>query len=433
VKRYGQMRVDSSRVYRDASGYLHADADITATGVFPYRFPDGRVQHELRHPDDVFATESVATLKRRPITAEHPARPLDATNTRAEIIGVAGDDIRADQSTQTVRGTLTFFDSARIDAIERGGVTGLSGGYVAEVVPESGIFQMPGHPDDGKRYDARHTKIKYNHIAHTMSPRMGDRTQLRLDSGDAIADDLADACQIVHHKDERGDSMPLKFRRDQDRGEEAEEKITAKDGNDDANVAGSEGTQASQAKPPEQDDDGERDDSASRMAGRSRSMEQRLDALERELERIRGERDQLRQDAEQLRDPKRIAELAAERERLIAVGRHLRVEGHSTRFDGLDNPAIRRLIVAAKSRDDVKGLSDDNIAGRYQMIYDSVAGEVDALDSLRTLADATGATQRPDENDPAVRQDANELSPRARYIERAQNAWKKEGGGNATA
>ena len=53
-------------------GFLRGRACVTNIGVFPYRLEDGSIEYELRHPEDVFDSESMASLKLKPVTNNHP-------------------------------------------------------------------------------------------------------------------------------------------------------------------------------------------------------------------------------------------------------------------------------------------------------------------------------------------------------------------------
>ena len=52
-------------------GFLVARAAVTSVGVFTYR-EDGTTRRELRLPEEVFAQESLDSLKCKPLTLYHP-------------------------------------------------------------------------------------------------------------------------------------------------------------------------------------------------------------------------------------------------------------------------------------------------------------------------------------------------------------------------
>ena len=57
---------------RTAEGFLTGRAIVTSIGVFTYQYADGTVLRELRLPEEVFASESLDTMKLKPVTNEHP-------------------------------------------------------------------------------------------------------------------------------------------------------------------------------------------------------------------------------------------------------------------------------------------------------------------------------------------------------------------------
>jgi hypothetical protein len=76
----GELRGAATRT---DEGYIRADAIVTRVGVLTYRNKDGTLRRELRHPDDVFSAESLASLKLIPVTNEHPpGRLVNADNAK---------------------------------------------------------------------------------------------------------------------------------------------------------------------------------------------------------------------------------------------------------------------------------------------------------------------------------------------------------------
>jgi len=172
-------RLDSDGIQRTPQGGLRIPARMTRTGVFVYRDAlTGRERRELRHPDDVFAPSSMASLRDAPVTDLHPAGLVTAETYKRDGVGhvsglprrdgryVAGEVVV--QSGDTVR---------RVDARER---VEISLGYTCEIEERGGVYE-------GERYDVRQREILYNHCA--LGPRdwgrAGNEVSLRLDAGDA--------------------------------------------------------------------------------------------------------------------------------------------------------------------------------------------------------------------------------------------------------
>ena len=76
-------------------GFLKGIASVTNIGVFPYLKADGSWEWELRHPDDVFAQESLDSLKMKPITNDHPTELVTPENIDKYQVGNIGNDIRS--------------------------------------------------------------------------------------------------------------------------------------------------------------------------------------------------------------------------------------------------------------------------------------------------------------------------------------------------
>lgn len=178
VNRYDFSRLDN--VERTPSGGLRIPANLTRVGVFTYRFPDGSVRRELRHPDHVFKEDSLKTLRDAPVTDLHPPEKVTPSNygkyTRGHISEYGHNDTH-------VTGVLAVQDADLIQKIDAKERQELSMGYRCDLDWTSGEY-------NGEKYDAIQTNIKYNHAA--IGPekwgRAGSTVALRLDSCDAFSE-----------------------------------------------------------------------------------------------------------------------------------------------------------------------------------------------------------------------------------------------------
>lgn len=209
--RFDITKLDDPR--RDHNGYLNAKSHVTRTGVFVYNHPDGTTTRELRHPDEVFSKDSIASLKNRPITDGHPADgKLNSENTRRLAVGMSIDeptknDIYLDTNIQITDENVI---SRVLD--DENPLREMSCGYESEVVKGDGTYQ-------GEKYDHIQTKIKYNHIALVQRGRAGPQVRLQLDSVDAIEEGLHFDMDHGEHmknknKDESGFGKHLAMLRD---------------------------------------------------------------------------------------------------------------------------------------------------------------------------------------------------------------------------
>jgi len=131
---------------------------------------------ELRHPDDVFEPNSLASLQGRAVTDLHPADgQVRADNWKNLAVGHVSDSIGREGD--RVATSVYVNDADMIHAIQEGKRKELSAGYYADTVDEPGVY-------DGQPYDRRQTNIRYNHVA--LGPegwgRAGPECALRIDS-----------------------------------------------------------------------------------------------------------------------------------------------------------------------------------------------------------------------------------------------------------
>lgn len=179
VRRFDLGEIRSAT--RTPQGFLMCPGFATRVGVFPYLNADGSVRNELRHPDDVFDPASLETLKYAPVTIEHPPEMITPKNVGKYGKGHTTERVEVNRNMIDV--DLIVENEEAIRAIEDQGIRELSCGYAADVVDESGVY-------NGAPYDCRQKNIKYNHLALVKRGRAGPEIRLRLDSSDAIMQDL---------------------------------------------------------------------------------------------------------------------------------------------------------------------------------------------------------------------------------------------------
>ena len=176
----GQLK---GKAKRTDEGYIRADAIVTRTGVFIYQNPDGTLRRELRHPDNVFAADSLGSLNMIPVTVDHPEeRLVTAENADRLSVGTTGEKVQVDGQHILVSLTVTHQDA--VEKVDMGKKE-LSLGYTLDLVKEDGVY-------NGERYDYRQTNIKYNHLALVDRARAGGAASLNLDAGDALQIDAAE-------------------------------------------------------------------------------------------------------------------------------------------------------------------------------------------------------------------------------------------------
>lgn len=166
-----EIRCDANKT---AEGYLIARATIAKTGVFYYA---NSGKYEAKLPGDLFNPESLKTLKNLPIVSEHPNTfngTIDAYTAVNHIKGYTVDGAKIIDNKE-LEITLQIIDADLIDEIETGKRSYISLGMITDLIDETGNYE-------GKQYQIRQTNIRYNHIAVTSSPRLGEDMKIRLDS-----------------------------------------------------------------------------------------------------------------------------------------------------------------------------------------------------------------------------------------------------------
>lgn len=397
-------RFDKSSIIEhrlDHNGYLNVKANATRAGIFTYRHADGSVTRELRHPDEVFKADSLATLKKRPVVDNHPRGGMvTARNTRGLAIGMNGD--RTDRTDDDHVGVdLIITDDNAINKItaDEHPKVELSCGYKCDVIEEIGTF-------NGEHYDHVQKNIVYNHIALVDKGRAGAKARIYLDSADgAVVDDYeVELSGSDNPKRQRGDSkMTIKLKR--------------------------EGVQVGTFKLDSVDieihEDSEkavesvlaRADSA---VARIRELEQeKADALGK-VEKMQGTIDEMKTKHDAATSPEVLAELAKERADMCGIASHLGMKD----FDSMTNPDLKRAIVAHANKGmKLDGKSEEYIEGRFDTVVDRIREENKNLQSLANLRKVT-SPERTDEDDKSHKNDKEELSPREQFKRDSANMWQ---------
>jgi len=175
-------------------GFLTGRAIVTSVGVFTYLNADGTVTRELRLPEEVFAGESLDSMKMKPLANDHPQEKITADNAKIYQVGNLGNnpsnyvDSWADMTGRSspysdgfhVAIDLTVTDAETIADVEAG-KTALSMGYTCDFEPAPA-----GAVWCGIAYDGIQRNIRYNHCAIVDRARAGDAARIRMDSADAV-------------------------------------------------------------------------------------------------------------------------------------------------------------------------------------------------------------------------------------------------------
>ena len=141
---------------------------LTRVGIFEYHNPDGTIRRELRLPEEVFAAESLASYKGKPVILTHEAGMIDSDNVQQEQIGTILSE--GMQDGDNVRAQIIIHDAHKLDY----GLRELSLGYSLD------LEELPGEWQ-GQPYDAIQRNIRVNHLALVEKARAGDSARLNID------------------------------------------------------------------------------------------------------------------------------------------------------------------------------------------------------------------------------------------------------------
>lgn len=220
-----KVSIEGTRKRED--GYLVVDARIARIGVQRYLGsevgkPDLPFVDVYRSPEQVFATDAMASFAHRPVTDDHPTQPVTADNWKQLAVGQTSDEIRQDGN--FLRVPLMVADASTIEKVESG-KRELSAGYNCDLEFTSGVTP------DGVTYDAIQTNIRSNHVAIVQAGRAGK--ECRIGDGDSTQEwglspitktQTKDSLKMENLRNMMVDGLPVQTT---DAGAIAIEKLTA--------------------------------------------------------------------------------------------------------------------------------------------------------------------------------------------------------------
>lgn len=352
---------DARRVEVTPEGFLRLPANIARTGVQTYRTSDGKTFNVLRHPDDVFDTESLASWGGKPVTIGHPAEPVTVDRFKDLAVGltdlqVHGDRRVADVQERQVGYVRTVVQVTAADgvrAVRDEGRTELSCGYSCDWVPTEGTW-------DGVPYQMRQQNIRGNHVA-LLRPgegRAGPAVRLYgLDSA-AVQVDAAPQ-EVPPMAEQQVPASLIQITRDG-----VSVPVTA-----DAATLITSWVQAADA--------------------RAQDMASEMEAMKAKLEKMTGERDALKAELDKMKMPAKdqadldkqardaVAAQVARRVQLLADAERL-TRGTQAKFTAdMGDRAIMEAVILARQpeREISKDRSDAYVEGLYEGISGSVAAD----------------------------------------------------------
>lgn len=182
---FAPVQIEHGRAKITPEGYFVADALVgRANNIQEYRAADLGDAFADRDPNstvrifrpeaEVFATDSLATASRLPITLDHPVsngKPVmvDAKNWREFVKGESGEQIMRDG--EFIRVPIRVTDAAAVTSVQRDRQE-FSLGYAAEIVVGDGVAP------NGEHYDGSLANIRYNHLAACRAARGGPELRI---------------------------------------------------------------------------------------------------------------------------------------------------------------------------------------------------------------------------------------------------------------
>jgi HK97 family phage prohead protease len=373
-------------------GGIRVPARLTRIGVLEYRKPDGTIRRELRLPEEVFNSDSLATLNGAPVTdLAHHRGLLDVANWREATLGTA-IEIRKDGN--FVAADLLINEPGAIAEVENGRLHDISCGYRCRLEQTPGVW-------NGERYDAIQRDIRYNHVAVLPRGRgrAGADVSLRLDTKAAECVESDATTEETTMKVIRIDGKDIEY------GSETHIKHLEDSHLKDLQAAES----AKRAWETERTE----------LTTRCDKAEGKVRAFEKKEE----------EDKKTSEEAKRAADLAsarAFRSRLKLVRNTVRMlemdEDDEEKMDALDQKSDRELmleVIRADARwksEDFTDKSDDFVGGIYETVMKSFA-RADGVDSV---VEAVERAKRLDgvDTDP-------EVLARQNMNKNAHEAWTK--------
>lgn len=387
---------------RTNEGFLRGRAIVTSIGVFTYKRKDGTVQRELRLPEEVFAYDTLNSMKLKPVTLNHPNELVTSENADRLQVGSLGDNPTSttqwhdepwDKVTDGINCAIDMVITNKdaIDAVLNG-KQALSMGYTCDLEAA-----QPGAAWCGIEYDFIQRNIRYNHCAIVDEARAGDnaKIELRADSEDAVLEDM-----VFYKKTDGGTQMLKKINLDGIEYEAEAEVIKALQRADE------------KAKKAEEDACEQKkamDKKVADLEDKEKELEKRISELEAERDSAKDKADSLEKDLEKAKadsaDPKRLDEAVKAKMELLHNAEKAKVE---VKADMSDMDIKKAIINSAFPNAKFDGKDDVYIQARYDA-------------TVEMLEERNDAKNRQVTSDLPPEAHADENDARNRMIERMKN------------
>lgn len=393
---------DATKIKKTDEGYIEARSVVTSVGVYPYLDSEGDVIMELRHPEDVYDSTSLETLKMLPITNDHPNVAVIADNVKELSVGYAGENIGVDEKNGQITLPLKITDKDAVEDVSAG-KQALSMGYSVDLEIKSGVW-------NGQHYDARQRNIRYNHVAIVERGRAGDDAILKMDICDAVLtkakpnkkDDITiPTKEGVNEKMKKINLDGIIYDAEP---EVAAALVAANKRADEAEAA----TETAEAGKVEAE-------------AKVETVETEKKAVEEEKSTIEGERDTLKEAADKTakETPENVDALIEEklllRENAGKAGVELKDADDKIKSDAeLKREIILKVLPSAEKKMDEKKDDAAYIESRFDTAIETLSEQKDNLDENLTKVNQT------------INKDDKDETPETKYNTRLEDAWKTD-------
>lgn len=336
----------SSKPEKTSQGFLKVFANISRTGVFVYRNPNGSIRRELRLPEEVFSKKALSSLSSAPLTLNHPVDAMgnavlvNARNSKKYTVGMLGEQIHADG--KFISSSLTIMDEDAISAVEDNKMREISSGYKCDLEDTSGVW-------NGEHFDGIQRNIVYNHVAIVNKGRAGSEVSIRMDASDAAAE-----YEENNKEEPQMENLTLNV-----------------DGLDlEVPKATAQAFELAFKK---------REDESNVLKSEIEGLKGQLDAMKADLE----SQSKARADAE---DPSRINEAVMARVSLVTKAR--KVLGEEADLYSLQDRQIKELVIKKQNPELILDEAKDAyIDGRFDTVIENHTARTDSLSATRAAAE----------------------------------------------
>jgi hypothetical protein len=365
------------------TGGLRVPAALTRTGVFRYVDSTGKEVREWRPPEEVFAADSLATLRGAPITDLHPTEPVTSETWAALAKGHVCDSITAEGD--LVVADVIVQDAVEVELVKRKERVELSCGYSCET------DDTPGTSPDGEPYDRVQRSIRYNHVA--LGPRDWGR------AGPDVALRMDDARQVIATKETSMALKALKVRG-------VEHRLDGDAGVDEAQKAVAD-MEAEKAKS---------DMAAADAAAQLKALEEQKAALEGQIAALKA---QIAQPVTEADVPPMVQDSLVAK-RIALFEKAARVLGGEAKLDGKSADEIKRMALERAKVALPKDASPAYVDGAFEAL--SMRSDAFAASVAGTASDTTTSARADGGADAS-----GDYDPREKMERRRADGFEKGG------